>query len=606
VSGFLLSVDYGTVNTVAVLRRPDGQVRPLLVDGSPLLPSAACVGPDGRLLVGRDAEGAGRVDPAAFVPDPRSRIDAGTVVLGHSTFPVVKVIGSTLALVAQEAIRNAGGVLPRLVLTHPASWNETRRARLSEAGFHGGLGVPTLVPMPVAAAWYQAESVGDVGPDRCVLVFHLGAGTFEASLLRQTAQGYDLLATDGLEDVGGVDVDDLVIKMVGAAVPPGAAESWQRLVTPTTTAELRRFMQLCDNVRAAKEALSRQLAVAVRVPLVDQDVQIRREAFESAVEPLLARTVDVAAGLLTATGTAVDQVGELLLLGGSSRIPLVATLLHRRLGISPTACKRPELAVAEGALTAAARTDGAPLGSGAPSMTAGEPPALDLTPATGDLTPQVAPPAAATAPVAGSGLRRRPTRLLATVAMLACVVVLAGLYATHRPRHVVSGDGFAATGTGPAATDTRPAVTGPGTSVPASVPATAAPIGPALNRAPSTTATPTAPASATPASAVTTNGTAPVAVSLTATPTSAICLTDVTFVAHFTINGTGKYRWHWVFGGPNNYTSTSGDHDQDKPGDVRIIKKFDAGGSGTYWGQVQITAPVTVASNQASVQITCI
>src|SRR6266545_3869115 len=132
VSGFLVAVDYGAVNTVAVLRRPDGQVRPLLVDGSPLLPSAACVGPDGRLLVGRDAESAGRVDPAAFVPDPRSRIDAGTVLLGRSSFPVVEVIGSTLALAAREAIHSAGGVLPRLVLTHPASWDETRRAR------HGG------------------------------------------------------------------------------------------------------------------------------------------------------------------------------------------------------------------------------------------------------------------------------------------------------------------------------------------------------------------------------------------------------------------------------------------------------------------------------------
>src|SRR5438874_4569243 len=93
VSDFMLAVDYGTVNTVAVLRRPDGQVRPLLVDGSPLLSSAACLGPDGRLLVGRDAESAGRLDPAGFVPDPRSRIDAGTVVLGHATFPVVDVIG---------------------------------------------------------------------------------------------------------------------------------------------------------------------------------------------------------------------------------------------------------------------------------------------------------------------------------------------------------------------------------------------------------------------------------------------------------------------------------------------------------------------------------
>src|SRR6266540_2794822 len=212
VSGFLVAVDYGAVNTVAVLRRPDGQVRPLLVDGSPLLPSAACVGPDGRLLVGRDAESAGRVDPAAFVPDPRSRIDAGTVLLGRSSFPVVDVIGSTLA---------------------------------------------------VAAAWYQAESVGEVGPGRCVLVYHLGAGSFEASLLRRAAQGYELLAARGLEDVGGVDLDDLLMKLFGAALPSDAAESWRRLVTPTTTAEVRRFTQLCDDIRTAKEALSRQLTVRV-------------------------------------------------------------------------------------------------------------------------------------------------------------------------------------------------------------------------------------------------------------------------------------------------------------------------------------------------------
>ncbi len=597
VSGFLVAVDYGAVNTVAVLRRPDGQVRPLLVDGSPLLPSAACVGPDGRLLVGRDAESAGRVDPAAFVPDPRSRIDAGTVLLGRSSFPVVEVIGSTLALAAREAIHSAGGVLPRLVLTHPASWDETRRARLGEAGFRAGLGVPTLVPTPVAAAWYQAESVGEVGPGRCVLVYHLGAGSFEASLLRRAAQGYELLAARGLEDVGGVDLDDLLMKLVGAALPSDAAEAWRRLVTPTTTAEVRRFTQLCDDIRTAKEALSRQLTVRVHIPLVDQDVHIGREAFESAAERLLARTVDVAADLLAATGTPADDVGELLLLGGSSRIPLVTTLLHRRLGLSPTAVKQPELAVAEGALAAAAGTGGAPPGSGVPPVAAGEPPTLDLADATADLTPQAAPPAATT-PGAGPGRRRRPIRLLAMAAGLACVMVLAGLYATRQPSQVVSGGGSAATGT-------RPAVTGPATGVPTSVPATRAPTGPAPSRSPSTATTSTAPAPAIPISAGASTGIAPVVVSLTATPTSGTCSTEVTFVAHFIVNGTGRYRWHWVFGGPDNHTSTSGDHDQDKTGDVHVTKKFDAGGSGIYWAQVQITSPVTGASNQAGVQITC-
>ncbi|HEU4423443.1 MAG TPA: Hsp70 family protein [Pilimelia sp.] len=590
-SGYLVAVDYGTVNTVAALRRPDGQVRPLLVDGSPLLPSAAYVGSDGRLLVGRDAENAGRVDPAAFVPDPGSRIDAGTVALGRSTLPVADVIGGTLARVVQEAIQAAGGMLPRLVLTHPGSWDETRRATLTEAGFRTGLGVPTLVPTPVAAAWYHRESVGDIGSGRCLLVYHLGAGTFEASLLRRAAEGFDLLAVNGLADVGGVDLDDLLIKLVGAALSPGAAETWQRLVAPTTAAELRQFAQLCEDVRLAKEALSRQHTVDVHIPLVDQDVHIKRETFESAAEPLLARTVDQAVDLLAAAGTSADQVGEVLLLGGSSRIPLVTTLLRRRFSLSPIACRQPELAVAEGALTAAGRTAGGPLGSTGPSMAAGEPPTLKLT------LPVAHP--AATSSVARSGLLRRPTRLLATAAGLALVIVIAGLFATRHSPHPAPDGGLAPT-------DPPPTATGQGTGVLATAPATGAPTVAASAGSLSTKATPTAPAmSATPPPPTTTAAPPPVAVSLTATPTSGTCATDVKFVAYFTVHDARKYRWHWVFGGPNNYSSTSGEHDRDKTGDVHITKKFSAGGSGIYWGQVQITSPITVRSNQASVQITC-
>ena len=597
-SGFLLAVDYGTMNTVAVLRRPDGQVRPLLVDGSPLLPSAACVGPDGRLFVGRDAESAGRMDPTAFVPDPRSRIDAGTVVLGRSAFPVVEVIGATLARVVQEAIRGAGGLLPRLVLTHPASWDETRRATLTEAGFRTGLGVPTLVPTPVAAAWYQAESVGDIGLDRCLLMYHLGAGTFEASLLRRTADGYDLLAVNHLEDIGGVDFDNLLIKIIRDGVPPSAAETWQHLVTPATTGELRQFMQLCEDVRSAKEALSRQLTVGLHIPLVEQDVHIGREAFESAAEPLLTRTVDLAEDLLDATGTPADQLADVLLLGGSSRIPLVSTLLQRRFGLAPVACKHPELAVAEGALRAADGTVAAPLestttvGATGRMTAAGEPPTVDLTAQA--VRPSAAPP------LAGTGPRGRPTRLLAMAAGLALVIVLAGWYATRQSHPAVST-------AGPGSADTHAAAPDQGSSVLPSVPVTTAPAAPGLRASPSTTTTSATPASSPSVSpaATSTGDPLPVGISVTVTPASGTCSTDFTFVAHFTISDGRKYRWHWVFGGPNNYSSSTGDHDQDKTGDIRFTKKFDGKASGIYWGQVQITSPLTTSSGPASVQVTC-
>jgi hypothetical protein len=609
VSGLLMAVDYGTVNTVAVLRRPDGQTRPLLFDGSPLVPSAACVGPDGRLLVGRDAESAGRVDPAAFVADPRSRIDAGTVVLGCSAFPLAEVIGATLAVAAREAIRGAGGVLPRLVLAHPATWDETRLATFTDAGARAGLGVPTLVPTPVAAAWYQAESAGGVEPGRCVLVYHLGVGTFEVSLLRRAAQQYELVAARGLDDVGGVDLDALLIDVVATALPPGAAEAWQRLITPTTTADMRRFTHLCDEVRAAKEALSRQLTVTVHVPLVDEDVPIDREAFESAAEPLLARTVDLAADLLDATGTPLDRVGEVLLLGGSSRIPLVATLLNRRFGVSPTAGRQPEFAVAEGALIATVAVQSAPSPSTVSPSTV---PPSTLPPAAAEepVTPPVASPVATgpvAEPVAEAGTRRPPVRLLAVAAGLACALVLAGLFAM-RPSP------FPASGGVPGLAGTRPGATGPGADALASVPATGAPIGPAPGASPPTTGTSSVTPSSTatpadtpaPTSPAPTSGTGPVLVTVTANPTDGTCSTNITFTAHFTVNSAAKYRWHWVFGGINNYSFSSGDQNLDKTGDVHIARKFDGFGSGPFWGQVVITSPVALTSNQATVDIVCL
>src|SRR5207244_10546560 len=107
-SGFALGVDFGTSNTVAVLRWPDGRARPLLVDGSPLLPSAVYADPSGTLLVGRDAIHSARLDPARFEPNPKRRIDDQSVLLGERELPVVELVAAVLNRVAEEARRPVG------------------------------------------------------------------------------------------------------------------------------------------------------------------------------------------------------------------------------------------------------------------------------------------------------------------------------------------------------------------------------------------------------------------------------------------------------------------------------------------------------------------
>src|SRR6185295_17672803 len=87
-----LGVDFGTSNTVAVARWPDGRARPILIDGSPLLPSAVYAEPDGQLLAGRDAVHNARLDPARFDPNPKRRVDDRLVLLGDREVEVAELI----------------------------------------------------------------------------------------------------------------------------------------------------------------------------------------------------------------------------------------------------------------------------------------------------------------------------------------------------------------------------------------------------------------------------------------------------------------------------------------------------------------------------------
>ncbi len=112
-----LGIDFGTSNTVAVARWPDGRARPLLVDGSPLLPSAVYVEPDGQIIVGLDAVHSARLDPARFEPNPKRRIDDGSALLGDRELPVVDLIAAVLVRVADEWHRAVGPVRPEVTLT---------------------------------------------------------------------------------------------------------------------------------------------------------------------------------------------------------------------------------------------------------------------------------------------------------------------------------------------------------------------------------------------------------------------------------------------------------------------------------------------------------
>jgi len=352
-TSFRLGIDFGTSHTTAILRWPDGHARPLLFDGSPLLPSAVYAEPDGRLLVGRDAIHAARIDPARFEPTPKRRIDQATVRLGDQDVSVVAMVAAVLGRVRDEAVR-VSGTQPHnldLTLTHPAGWDATRKQILTDACRRAGLPDPRMVPEPVAAAGYFVAVLGRTIPaGSALVVYDFGGGTFDASVVSPAQAGYEVLAVAGLDDVGGVDLDAALLEHVARAHHATDPDAWQRLEEPQTPADRRHRRHLVEDVRAAKEMLSRAASATVPVPLLELEARITREEFDTLARPLLDRTVDTTNDVIRSANLPTERVAAVLLVGGSSRIPLVADLLLRQTGLAPSTIDQPETVVAEGSV----------------------------------------------------------------------------------------------------------------------------------------------------------------------------------------------------------------------------------------------------------------
>ncbi|GAA3764925.1 hypothetical protein GCM10022225_58680 [Plantactinospora mayteni] len=480
-----LAIDLGTTHTVAVVRRdPHQPARALIFDGTPLLASAGHLTPDGTVHTGRDAVRLGGTDPQRYEPHPKRRVDDGTLLLGTDEVPVERLLTATLRRVADEA--RTAGVDPTggTVLTCPADWGQPRRTLLRTAAADAGLGAVRLLDEPVAAATYCAQILHQQIPvGGSIGIFDFGGGTLDVAVVRLDPTGPHVLATGGLDDLGGLDIDDALVAHLGQLVELRDPEQWRRLRHPDTPAERRDRQTFWTEVRAAKEMLSRTASAPVQVPGRDDPLHLTRDELDRIAGPLVARAVDETRRTLDRAGIDARHLSSLLLVGGSSRLPLVASRLHARLGIAPTVPEQPELPVAYGAIQHTGpdpRQPATPPGhptSGPPGHPTSGPPA-PASPAPPRLTgPAVPGPAAATPAVArlpqppapttstarpvparpappANPRRRRIRRLLVTttafLAVAGCVstVVVGGEWLTNQ----LSGLGILGPGATPAGT----------------------------------------------------------------------------------------------------------------------------------------------------------
>ena len=372
-----VAVDFGTSSTcvVASVNGRDPQV--VVIDGQPLMSSAVFAAADGTLFVGQEAERQAAVDPSRYEPNPKRRIDEGELLLGDSVLRVTDVVHAVLGRAVAEARRLAGEAeIDLLVLTHPADWGAIRTRLLRQAA--GGLAREVaLVPEPVAAAVYHAATFApqDVTNDRTVefsgrpgdalAVLDLGGGTVDVSVVRRlppdTARdragrpqrgGFQVLATRGDPAFGGADIDQALLEHVGALVAGADQDAWRQLVEGREMVDRRRRRVLRQDVRGAKETLSRHAYTDVPMPPPFADAHVTREDLERLITAPLGRAVELTVAAIGDAGLRPKQLTAIFLVGGSSRIPMISRLVHERTGVVPTSLDQPETVVARGALRA--------------------------------------------------------------------------------------------------------------------------------------------------------------------------------------------------------------------------------------------------------------
>lgn len=364
---YLLAIDYGTTASVAAVSTGD---RPelVVVGSSPRVPSSVLCTEDGRLVAGEAALQQAAAAPGRVEWAPKRRLGDRTVLLGGQAVSPVDLVTATLSIIAEEVLRQHGGRPPDEVrLSYPARWAGTRTAALAEAAHRAGLGQVHLVPEPVAAA-IQLDA-DQVAAGAFVAVFDLGGGTLDTAVLRRVADGFELAGVPGgIDRLGGEDFDERLYVHVGELIGHRQPDAWEQLRFGEDRSWQHLNHGLRAQVRAAKEALSTASDHALYVgPPVDLELRVTRDELERLIAGDVRRAVDELMATLDRAGVAAGELAAVYLVGGSSRVPLVARELAERTGQVPVTWGDPKAVVALGAASAApAMLVGSPGGAALP------------------------------------------------------------------------------------------------------------------------------------------------------------------------------------------------------------------------------------------------
>lgn len=352
-----VGIDLGTTNSLVASVR-SGEVK-TLVDcaGSHILPSVVRYTQEG-IIVGSEAKDSASQDPINTIssvkrflgrsvadiqqsyPDLPYQFSAGelpTMQVATGQVNPVQVSAEILKVLRQRAEHTLGGELTGAVVTVPAYFDDSQRQGTKDAATLAGLNVLRLLNEPTAAAIAYGL---DSGQEGVIAVYDLGGGTFDISILRLSKGVFEVLATGGDSSLGGDDFDHLVVKYIRD----------QTQLTGQLSRRLHR--ELLDKAKLAKEALSSKAGTQIEFS-DDQDkkhqIDLSKETFEGLIGSLVKSTLRACKRALKDAQLAKQDVLQVVMVGGSTRVPLVCQQVGEFFETQPLTSIDPDKVVAIGA-----------------------------------------------------------------------------------------------------------------------------------------------------------------------------------------------------------------------------------------------------------------
>ncbi|MGH3715923.1 MAG: Hsp70 family protein [Micromonosporaceae bacterium] len=341
----VFGIDLGT--TYSCIAYVDESGRPTVLrnlEGADTTPSAVYFSSPGEVVVGATAKDTAVLEPDLVVELIKREMGRHLTLKMHGRMYAPEEISAfLLRKLAADAGAYTGESVNDVVVTVPAYFGIAERDATRKAGQIAGLNVIDVLSEPIAAA----ISYGVLAPnaDRTILVYDLGGGTFDTTVISMRAGDIQVVCTDGDHELGGVDWDERLAEYVVEAFVEQHPDTSHPLDDPTTVQDIR------SAVEEAKQRLSTTTQRTMRVVHEGRvtTVTITREQFEEMTSDLLDRTIDITRRALdVARKRGVTALDEVVLVGGSAKMPAVVERLRKELGQEPK-LHDPDLAVAKGA-----------------------------------------------------------------------------------------------------------------------------------------------------------------------------------------------------------------------------------------------------------------